>query len=68
MVKGLEVFRDYFREYSDRSILIGGTACDLAMEEAGVAFRATQDLDIVLCVEALDKEFVKAFWAFVRAG
>jgi hypothetical protein len=68
MVKGLDVFRDYFRDYADRYILIGGTACDLAMEEAGVEFRVTKDLDIVLCVEALDEDFVKAFWAFVKAG
>jgi hypothetical protein len=68
MVKGLDVFRNYFRAYSDRYVLIGGTACALAMEEAGVAFRATKDLDIVLCVEVLDKKFVESFWAFVKAG
>ncbi|MDD5674378.1 MAG: hypothetical protein PHC61_09450 [Chitinivibrionales bacterium] len=68
MVKGLDIFRAYFQEYSDRYILIGGTACDLAMEKAGVGFRATKDLDIVLCVEALDKKFVESFWAFVKAG
>lgn len=48
--------------------MIGGAACDLAMDEAGIDFRVTKDLDIVLCVEALDKEFVEAFWDFVRAG
>jgi hypothetical protein len=68
VVKGLDFFREHFREYTDRYVLIGGTACDLAMGEAGLDFRATKDLDIVLCVEALDKEFVEAFWAFVRNG
>ena len=68
MVKGLNIFRDYFREYADHYILIGGTACDLAMSEAGGNFRATKDLDIVLCVEALDESFVNAFWAFIKAG
>jgi hypothetical protein len=68
MVKGLDVFREHFRQYSNQYILIGGTACDLAMDEVGVAFRATKDLDIVLCVEALDPAFVQAFWKFVRAG
>ncbi len=58
MVKGLELFREHFREYTDRYVLIGGAACDLAMGEAGLDFRATKDLDIVLCVEALDKTFV----------
>lgn len=66
MVKGLDLSREHFREYADRYVLIGGAACDLAMGEAGLDFRATKDLDIVLCVEALDKVFVEAFWTFVR--
>jgi len=49
-------------------VLIGGTACSLAMEEVGLEFRATKDLDIVLCVEALDGDFVGAFWEFIRKG
>lgn len=68
MVKGLDVFQNHFRNYCDRYILIGGAACDLAMEEAGLTFRATKDLDIVLCIEALDGEFVEAFWNFIRIG
>jgi hypothetical protein len=68
MVRGLDIFRAHFREYADRYVLIGGTACDIAMTGAGLQFRATRDLDIVLCVEVLDAAFAKAFWAFVRAG
>ena len=68
MVKGLEVFREHFRDYADRYLLIGGAACDLAMSAAALPFRATKDLDIVLCVEALDAAFVQTFWEFVRAG
>ena len=68
MVKGLEIFREHFRNYADRFVLIGGAACDIAMTGAGLAFRATKDLDIVLYVEALDAAFVRAFWEFVRAG
>ena len=68
MVKGLEIFREHFRNYADRYVLIGGAACDIAMTGAGLEFRATKDLDIVLYVEALDAAFVRAFWEFVRAG
>ncbi len=68
MVKGLEVFREHFRDYANRYLLIGGAACDLAMSAAALPFRATKDLDIVLCVEALDAAFVQKFWEFVRAG
>ena len=68
MVRGLDRFRTHFENHSDHYVLIGGTACSLAMEEAGLDFRVTKDLDIVLCVEALDGDFVQAFWDFVRAG
>lgn len=68
MVVGLDVFRAHFREFADRYLLIGGAACDLLMSAAGAEFRATKDLDIVLCVELLDSAFVQAFWDFVRAG
>ena len=59
MVKGLDLFREHFRSYADRYVLIGGAACDLAMGEAGLDFRATKDLDIVLCLEAIDSKSIK---------
>jgi len=68
MVKGLDIFRAHFQNFTNRYVLIGGTACDIAMTGAGLEFRATKDLDIVLVVEALDADFVRAFWAFVRVG
>lgn len=68
MVKGLDRFREHFKAFTDRYVLIGGTACDLAFTDAGVPFRATKDLDIVLCVESLDADFARAFWAFVKQG
>ncbi|HQP96181.1 MAG TPA: hypothetical protein PLY68_08330, partial [Myxococcota bacterium] len=40
----------------------------MAFDRAGISFRVTKDLDIVLCVEALTRPFVDAFWSFVRAG
>lgn len=68
MIKGLDKFREHFAGFADRYVLIGGAAADLVMDEAGVDFRATKDFDIVLCIEALDKSFAEAFWAFVKAG
>lgn len=68
MVRGLNVFRERFRLFSNQYVLIGGTAATLAMEDAGLSFRATKDLDVVLHVEALTPEFGAAFWDFVRDG
>lgn len=68
MVKGLDVFRAWFADYPGQYILIGGTAATLAMEEAGLDFRATKDLDVVLHVEALTPKFGATFWRFIEAG
>lgn len=68
MVGGLSLFRDHFRDFSDRYVLIGGAACDIFMEEAGLEFRVTKDLDIVLCIEAYDQKFATKFQEFVNAG
>lgn len=68
MVRGLDIFRTWFADHADQYILIGGTAATLAMEEAGLEFRATKDLDIVLHVEALTPEFGQTFWKFIDAG
>lgn len=67
-IQGLDKFRDFFTGFEDRYTLIGGVACYLSMEDAGIDFRATRDLDIVLCAEALDAEFVAQFWVFVKAA
>ena len=29
MVKGLDTFREYFKEFEEQYILIGGAACDI---------------------------------------
>jgi hypothetical protein len=68
MVNGLDLFREYFKDFQNNYVLIGGTACYIFMEDAGIDFRATKDLDIVLCAEAIDTNFVTQFWKFVNAG
>ena len=68
MVRGIEQFKKHFADFTDRYVLIGGTASTLAMDELGIDFRATKDLDIVLCIEALDTQFVEEFWRFVQLG
>ncbi|MBF9243216.1 hypothetical protein I4I80_02840 [Pseudomonas syringae pv. tomato] len=67
-IRGLEVFGAAFSAYREQFVLIGGVASWLTMDEAGQSFRATKDLDVVLVIEALNAEFVGAFWEFVRAG
>jgi hypothetical protein len=68
VVEGLDRFKEHFADHTGQYVLIGGTACALSMEAVGRSFRATKDLDIVLCVEALDVTFAETFWEFVRDG
>jgi hypothetical protein len=68
MVRGLDKFKEYFKEYTDCYIIIGGTACDIIINDAGLTPRATKDIDIILVIEALRPEFVKQFWKFIRDG
>ena len=68
MVKGIERFRDYFRDFTDEYVLIGGAACDISFNNNNADFRATKDLDIVLIVEALTIGFGKRFWKFIQDG
>lgn len=68
MVHGLEKFKECFRDYTSQYVFIGGTACDILLDEIGAPFRATKDLDIVLIIEALDSSFVEIFWQFIEDG
>jgi hypothetical protein len=68
MVKGLEAFKEFFRDFQNQYVLIGGAACDIVFNEADLPFRATKDLDIVLIIEALTPEFGRRFWDFSREG
>ncbi|MBP1920511.1 hypothetical protein [Youngiibacter multivorans] len=65
MVKGLDIFEEYFKNYENQYVLIGGAACDIIFSNNDSQFRATRDLDIVLIIEALTPEFANQFWRFV---
>jgi hypothetical protein len=68
MIRGLDLFREYFADYRKAFVLIGGVACHEWLSTQGLAFRATKDMDMVLIVEALDAAFVKRLWEFIEAG
>ncbi|MEE1314931.1 MAG: hypothetical protein UHS49_04095 [Faecalimonas sp.] len=68
MVRGLELFRKYFADYTEQYVLIGGAACDICFNANESAFRATKDFDMVLIVEAQTKEFGQKFWEFIHDG
>lgn len=68
MVKGLDYFINKFKGFEDCYTIIGGTACNVLMDETETPFRATKDIDMILIMEARHKEFANTFWEFIEEG
>ena len=68
MVKGIELFREKFKDYTDSYTIIGGAACDILMSQAELPFRATKDIDIILIFEDKCPAFGRVFWEFIKEG
>lgn len=66
MVKGLERFKEKFKDYVDQYVIIGGTASDCSFSTKNMSFRMTKDIDLVLIVEDLTVDFVTSFREFVK--
>ena len=47
MVKGLLIFHEWFKDFENQYVLIGGTAASITMTKAGLPFSGTKDLDII---------------------
>lgn len=63
---GLEKFRVAFEAYSDNYVIIGGTACEITMQDTVVRPRATHDIDMIMIVENMTPAFAQRFWDFVK--
>lgn len=66
MVNGLVKFREWFQGFESQYVIIGGTACDLVMENEELPFRSTKDIDMVLIIESLTNDFIMKFWEFIE--
>ena len=65
-MEGLEKFREAFAEFTDNYVVIGGTACDIAMTGTVVRPRATHDIDMIVIAENITEAFGERLWQFVR--
>lgn len=68
MVVGLDKFKEFFREFNDKFVVIGGTACDVILEDSEIEPRATDDIDMILIVDKMTPEFGRRFWQFITEG
>ncbi len=68
MIRGLDHFKEYFKDHIENFILVGGCASYLLLDEAGAPrLRPTKDLDIVLIMRPSDN-FLNAMKDYVRDG
>jgi hypothetical protein len=68
MVVGLDKFKKAFADFKDNYVIIGGTACDIVLSGTDMRPRATDDIDMILVVEKMTKEYGDAFWQFIKDG
>lgn len=68
IVDGIGIFEKAFSKYKDSFVIIGGAACRATLSEGRYTPRKTKDIDMVLVLENLDKDFIDAFWSFIKAG
>ena len=61
MVEGLNSFKEKFKDYKDCYTVIGGTACEILMEQTALSFRETRDIDMVLIVEEKFPDFAEFY-------
>lgn len=67
-VKGVEKFKEYFLEFRENYVIIGGTACSIILRDADIKPRVTKDIDMILIVENMTPDFGRQFWQFIRDG
>lgn len=65
---GIDKLREYLGNFNTNYVIIGGTACNLNLEDADLQGRATKDIDMIVVCEAINPEYVRQFWAFIKAG
>lgn len=68
ILPGIKHFAEHFSAFSNQYILIGGAACHVWYADEEPAFRATQDMDIVLVLEQLNDDFVRAFKLYLQTN
>ncbi|MFC6259776.1 hypothetical protein [Levilactobacillus fujinensis] len=61
-----ETFFDYFKDYTDCYVIIGGNAASILLAEEGVSFRSTQDYDMVVLFEKTTDDFSNTFMNFIK--
>jgi len=65
---GVEIIREYLKNYPNFYVLIGGQACRILFEEKSLPFRTTVDYDIVLIMECASSDALLALKKMLEDG
>lgn len=68
MVRAIDKYKEYFKDFEGNYVIIGGTAYEIHEKNNAFISRATKDIDIILIIEALSNDFVEKFWQFIKEG
>ena len=68
IVYGMNKFKEYFKDFSDKYIIVGGTATAVYLKEQASTARVTKDIDMILISDSLDSNYGKVFWDFIHDG
>lgn len=61
-------FCSHFAGHEESFVLIGGSACSCWYADSPTSFRGTRDIDVVIVVEALNREFVDLLVSYLRGN
>ncbi len=65
MIQGITNFTDYFKDYKNDYVVIGGLATAMVMNDLGFTARATKDIDLVV-ISKNNEEFLKRLLEFIN--
>lgn len=66
-IRGLDHFTKHFSEYKDDYVIVGGIASSILLENVGITFRATKDIDLVIITSESDS-FSQALIDYIKLG
>lgn len=69
MLTGFDKFSEVMRNHHEQFVVIGGTACEAALENTGINRpHVTKDIDMVIVMEKLSPDFIAQLWHFFQEG
>lgn len=68
MLKGLEIFKKHFSDFTEHFVIIGGLAAYRHISSNQLVPRATNDIDLLIVLEKYNREFNLHLWQFITNG